>query len=79
MVRPTGTADYSLAEIDCFIEEHRFCCLWFLRPDYRPGTRPERLEALERISRYGEADAFRRAAQFTRWLLQSSSAGSVDS
>jgi hypothetical protein len=69
----------SLVEIDRFIEEHRLRCLWFLRPDYRPGTVAERLDALERISRCADIDAFRRAAEFREWLLQSSSGGSVGS
>jgi hypothetical protein len=69
----------SLADIDAFIDEHRSRCLWFFRPDYRPGTAEERLDALERIARCGDREAFQRAAAFKRWLSQTSSAASADS
>jgi hypothetical protein len=79
MARSTANQSISLVEIDRFIEQHRLRCLWFLRQDYRPGTVAERLQALERISRCADNDAFRRAAEFRQWLLQTSSGGSAGS
>ena len=68
-----------VADVDRLIEEHRISCLWFLRPDYRPSTRDERVRALEQIERHGDLDAYRRAATLKRWLLQTSSDASPGS
>ena len=68
-----------LADVDRLVEEQRIACLWFMRPEYRPSSRAERVKALEQIERHGDLDAFRRAATLKRWLLQTSSDASADS
>jgi hypothetical protein len=55
------------------VEQYRGRCLWFLRPDFYPTTDA----VLEYIERYGDVDAFRRAARLKRRLLQTSNAPSA--
>ena len=66
-----------IAAVDEIVDQYRDQCLWFLRQDYYPATNAERLRMLEYIERYGDLDAYRRAARLKRWLLQSSSAPSA--
>ncbi len=68
-----------LADVDRLIEEDRISALWFLRPDYHPSTREERVRALEQIERHGDLDAYRWAATLKRWPLQTSSDASAGS
>lgn len=65
------------AAVDELVEEYRGRCLWFVRPDYRPATREERLRALEYIERNGDLEAYRRVAKLKRCLSRSSSAPSA--
>jgi hypothetical protein len=65
--------------VDRLVEEHRVTCLWFLRPDFRPSTREERIAVLEQIERHGDREAYRRAATLKRWLSRTSSAASAGS
>lgn len=58
---------------NAFIDAHRSSCLWFLRADYDPVTRPQRLRALDYIQRYGDRETYRQAAALRQWLLQHSS------
>jgi len=71
--------DRIAAEVDRLVDEQRITSLWFLRPDYYPSNRRERLRVLEQIERHGDVVAFRRAATLRRWLSQPSSVASVDS
>ena len=66
-----------IAAVDEIVDQYRDQCLWFLRRDYYPATNAERLRILDYIERYGDLDAYRRAARLKRWLLQSSSAPSA--
>lgn len=59
--------------IDGLVDEYRDQCLWFLRPDFYPRTLEERLRVLDTIQRYGDRNAFLRAAEARQWLLQRSS------
>ena len=63
--------------VDRLVDEYRQRCLWFLRSEYYPVTDAERLQVLEYIERYGDREAFRRAAEIRRWLSRTSSAGSA--
>jgi hypothetical protein len=63
--------------VDELVDEYRSRCLWFLRPDFHPATHEDRLRVLGYIERYGDREAFRRAATLRRWLSQHSSAPSV--
>lgn len=65
--------------IDRLVEEHRARCLWFLRPDFRPTTREERLRVLRYIERHGDREAFREAAALRRWLSPESNETSAES
>jgi hypothetical protein len=67
------------AAVDRLVDEQRIACLWFLRPDYVPATRAERLRVLEQIERHGDRDAFRRAATLRRWLSRDSNDASAGS
>ena len=58
---------------NAFIDDHRSSCLWFLRADYYPVTRAQRLRALDYIQRYGDRETYRQAAALRQWLLQHSS------
>ena len=71
------SSDSTIAAVDEIVDQYRDQCLWFLRRDYHPATNAERLRILEYIERYGDLDAYRRAARLKRWLLQSSSAPSA--
>ena len=63
--------------VDRLVDEYRQRCLWFLRSEYYPVTDAERLQVLEYIERYGDREAFRRAAEIRRWLSRTSSARSA--
>jgi hypothetical protein len=63
--------------IDRLVDEHRVDCLWFLRVDYYPTTREQRLRVLEHIERRGDRQAFRQAATLRRWLSPTSSVESA--
>ncbi len=65
------------AAVDALVEEYRGRCLWFLRPDYRPTTREDRLRALDYIERNGDLVAYQRAAKLKRCLSLGSSASSA--
>lgn len=77
----TTTADEQelASRIDRLVDENRTRALWFLRPDWYPSTREERVRALEYIERRADRETFRRAAVLRRWLSQTSSAPSVGS
>jgi hypothetical protein len=61
--------------VNRLVDEFRSSCLWFLRRDYYPESPEAALRVLLDIERYGDRDAFRRAAEVRRWLLLNSSAG----
>lgn len=61
------------------IDSHRDRCLWFLRRDYYPTTRDEAAKVLRQIERYGDREAFQRAARLRRWLSAPSNATSAGS
>lgn len=67
------------AELVRLVDLYRTRCLWFLRPDFYPTTAAERLRVLDYLERYGDQEAFRRAAAVRRWLSQNSSATSAGS
>lgn len=73
-----GTPDLVDA-VNALVDDYRTRCLWFLRPDYYPETRDERLRVLDYVQRYGDRDAHVRAATLRQWLSQSSSAESAAS
>ncbi len=60
-------------------DQYRGRCLWFLREDYYPSTREERLRILDYIERHGDREAYRKAGMVRRWLSRNSSAASVAS
>jgi hypothetical protein len=63
--------------VNALVNEYRARCLWFLRPDYYPRSMEERLRILDYIERYGDREAFQKAATVRRWLSHPSSAGSA--
>lgn len=65
--------------VDGLVNEYRARCLWFLRPDYYPRSTEERLRVLGYIERYGDREAFRKAAEVRQWLSHPSSAKSAGS
>ena len=66
-------------EINALVDEYRAQCLWFLRPDYYPATRDERLRILASIQRHGDRAAHIRAAALRKCLLHSFSGESAAS
>jgi hypothetical protein len=73
---PTRGQDLDQAFIE-LVDEYRTRCLWFLRTDYYPRTRDERLRVIDYVQRYGDRAAHVRADKLRRWLLQTSSAESA--
>ena len=65
--------------IDRLVEEYRIQCLWFLRPDYYPTTREERLRALSHIEQRGDREAFLRAGTLRQWFSRHSNEKSASS
>jgi hypothetical protein len=65
--------------IDQLVDEYRSRCLWFLRSDYYPTTRAERLRVLVYVERHGDVQAHRRAAALREWLSRPSSETSASS
>lgn len=65
--------------VDRLVDEYRVRCLRFLRPDFYPLTREERLRVLRYIEQQGDLEAFRRAASLRQWFSHDSSATSADS
>ena len=65
--------------VDALADEYRSRCLWFLRTGYYPTTKDEQLRVLDYVSRYGDANGFRRAKALRSWLSRPSSAVSFGS
>jgi len=65
--------------IDRLVDEYRSRCLWFLRADYYPTTRAERLRVLAYVERHGDVQAYRRVAALREWLSRASSEASASS
>lgn len=59
------------------VDEYRARCLWFLRPDYYPRSMEDMLRALDYIERYGDREAYQKAARVRQWLSRPSSAESA--
>jgi hypothetical protein len=78
---PLGNAmnveNRAVEEVNALTDEYRARCLWFLRPDYYPRSTEERLQILSYIERYGDREAYRKAAKVRRWLSHPSSAESA--
>lgn len=64
------------AELDVLIVANRASCLWFLEEQFRPTTQDQAVRTLDYIIRYGDREAFMRASELKRWLLQTSNATS---
>ena len=62
------------AVVNGLVDEYRARCLWFLRPDYYPSSTAGRLRVLSYIERYGDLEAYRKAAKVRQWLSRPSSA-----
>ena len=65
--------------VDHLVDEYRIRCLWFLRPDYYPATREQRLRALSYIEQRGDREAFEKAGTLKQWFSRHSSGTSADS
>jgi len=65
--------------VNALVDEYRSRCLWFLREDFYPASVEEQLRALGYIERYGDREAFRRAATIRQWLSPNSSGPSAGS
>ena len=65
------------AAVNALVDDYRTRCLWFLRSDYYPATREQRLRVLDYIQRYGDRDAHVRVATLRQWLSQISNADSA--
>lgn len=65
--------------VDQLVDEYRARCLWFLRSDYYPRSTEGRIRVLGYIERYGDREAYRKAATVRRWLSHPSNAESAGS
>lgn len=65
--------------VDHLVDEYRMRCLWFMRSDYYPATREQRLRALSYIERRGDREAFERAGALRQWFSRHSSETPADS
>jgi hypothetical protein len=65
--------------VNRLVDDYRTRCLWFLRLDYYPSTDEDRLRILGYLERYGDREAFQRAAAVRRWLSPTSNAPSAAS
>ena len=63
--------------VRALVDEYRARTLWFLAPDYYPGTDEQIRRTLDRIERYGDRRAFQEAARLRQWLSRISSAPSA--
>ncbi len=54
--------------VNRLVDEYRDRCLWFLREDYYPTTREQRLRALDQIGSHGDRAAFLKVAELKKWL-----------
>lgn len=66
-----------MRKVNELVDEYRSQCLWFLRPDFYPTTVADALRVLDYIERYGNRDAFRKAAELRQWLSQNFNATSA--
>ncbi len=60
----------ALRKVSALVDEYRSECLWFLRPDYYPGSIDEAMRVLESIEIHGDVTAFKRAAELRQWFLR---------
>ena len=65
--------------VNGLVDQYRIRCLWFMRPDYYPATREERLKALSYIEQRGDREAFLRAGTLRQWFSRHSSGTSAGS
>jgi hypothetical protein len=71
--------DDPIAAVDRLVDRYRAQCLWFLREDYYPRDKAERLRVLGYIERYADREGWRAASELRRWLSRPSSATSSSS
>ena len=69
----------SLQFMKALVDEYRHQCLWFLREDFYPETVEQGLRVLAYIQRYGDRQAYLKAAEARRWLLHRSKEKSATS
>jgi len=50
-------------DINRFIDEQRPECLWFVRKDYYPDTKKQKIYILRQIQKNGNLDAFKKAGE----------------
>jgi hypothetical protein len=65
--------------INALVDEYRARCLWFLRSDYYPAAPEDQIRILGYIARYGDVEAYRRAAALREWLSHHFNAASAGS
>ena len=73
----TQDQDKLMESVNTLVDEYRTRCLWFLREDYYPQTLADAARVLDYIERYGDKEAFQKAATLRQWLLQNSNAPSA--
>jgi hypothetical protein len=70
----TASREEIVRAIDALVDECRVECLWYLRPDFHPGTDLERAQILDAIQARSTRDVFQRAGTLKAWLSRHSSA-----
>lgn len=55
-------------ELRSLVDDYRTMCLWNMATDFMPVNRRQVALILDRIERYGDMAAYRRAAIIRKWL-----------
>jgi hypothetical protein len=58
-------------DINRFIDEQRIVCLWYMREDYYPSTKKEKISVLRKIQSHGNLEAFKKAGEIICQLQNS--------
>ena len=60
-------------ELVSAVDDYRSMCFWNLPEDFKPVTRAQKILALDRLERYGDLAAYKRAGRIRQWLSPHSS------
>lgn len=56
------------SELVSAVDEYRSMCFWNLPEDFKPVTYAQKILALDRLEKYGDLAAYKRAGRIRQWL-----------
>ena len=56
------------SELVSAVDEYRSMCFWNLPEDFKPVTHAQKILALDRLEKYGDLAAYKRAGRIRQWL-----------